>query len=220
MSSPDTRLPDDDAGAVGVGGRLGAVGASGLAQDGADVIGDGVLADEQAGTDLTVGQALANASRHLGLAWQPGRQGSVAGGSPRRRAPGHADSCRQLIGALAEIGGRRDLSRACGRLPNRRGPPPSKVVSCCARPVPARPGSGDRRRRAAGTARPNRESVGRAEADRECRHQVAAVEWKELGGEYVGAVRVAEGEAGLGEKHQAGRPIESLATAANESGLS
>ena len=101
----------------------------------------------------------------------------------------------------------RGSPRAAERLPNRRGPPPSKVVSCCARPVPARPGSGDRRRRAAGTARPTTEqSVGRAEADRECRHQVAAVEWKELGGEYVGAVRVAEGEAGLGEKHQAGRP--------------
>src|SRR5207244_4601470 len=50
-----TRPPSVGKGvAVGVRGGLGAVGAAGLLEDAADVIGDRVLADVQRGADLTV----------------------------------------------------------------------------------------------------------------------------------------------------------------------
>ena len=53
---------------------------------------------------------------------------------------------------------------------------------------------------------PTEQPVGRAEADRERSSQVAAMERQQLGRQDRGAAPVAEGEAGLGEEREAGRP--------------
>ena len=58
----------DEAVAVSVGGGLGAIGRAGLAQDAADVVGGGVLADEQRRADLAVAEAQGDEAQDLDLA--------------------------------------------------------------------------------------------------------------------------------------------------------
>src|SRR4051812_44602879 len=58
----------DETPAVGVGRGLRAVGATGLAQDAADMVGGGVLADGQRAPDLAVAEAAGDETEDLDLA--------------------------------------------------------------------------------------------------------------------------------------------------------
>src|SRR3954470_21645006 len=106
MPGSYSRLGLRQAVAVGVGRRFGAIGATRLAEDAADVVRGGVLADEQRRADLAVAESLRDQAEDLDLAGrQPvgKRRGRAGGPEPADTAEqrGHADALRQRV-RLAE----------------------------------------------------------------------------------------------------------------------
>ena len=177
------------------------------------MVGHGVLADEQAQTDLAIGQAFSDTSQHLGLArgqsgWQQ-RAVGAADGSAGRGPPTVPDSCCQLVGS-------RDRAR------RRAGRSPGSVIVAAQSNRTSTVQSGDPLRsaswRAARSGDPRtscwpHSSVSPASSRSAGPKRIvnAAIRLRPLNGrssvsESAGAVRVTEREAGLGEERQAGRP--------------